>query len=275
MDSIFLLLTTGFLVGAVGTLIGAGGGFILIPLLIFVHPGFSSEITTGISIAVVAGNAISGSIAYARSGRIDYKAGLLFAAFTIPGSILGVYSTQFIPKTIFNISFGVLLVMLALFLFIKRSTVSPVSDDIIPRKAWKRHSLTDSEGTRYEYAYNQNKGILISLVVGYLSPLLGIGGGIIHVPALVSWLRFPVFVATATSHFILAIMASVSVLVHLLNGNYNDPQVLHIVIGLCIGAIAGAQLGAFLSHRMRGRVVIRALAVCLGIVGIRILLSVL
>ena len=110
--------------------------------------------------------------------------------------------------------------------------------------------------------------------MGYLSPLLGIGGGIIHVPALVNWLRFPVFVATATSHFILAIMASVSVVVHLVNGNYNDPQVLRIVIGLSAGAIAGAQLGASLSHRIRGRMVIRALAVCLGIVGIRILLSV-
>ena len=273
MDSIILLLTTGFLVGMVGTLIGAGGGFILIPLLIFVHPEFSSEITTAISIAVVAGNAISGSIAYARSGRIDYKAGLLFAAFTIPGSILGVYSTQYIPKAVFNISFGLLLVMLALFLFIKKTPSSPATGGIVLRKAWRRHFLEDREGAQYDYSYNQNKGILISLVVGYLSPLLGIGGGIIHVPALVNWLRFPVFVATATSHFILAIMASVSVVVHLVNGNYNDPQVLRIVIGLSAGAIAGAQLGASLSHRIRGRMVIRTLAVCLGIVGIRILLS--
>ncbi len=63
---------------------------------------------------------------------------------------------------------------------------------------------------------------LLSIIVGYLSPLLGIGGGIIHVPALANWLQFPVHVATATSHFILAVMATVSVITNIVKGSYND-----------------------------------------------------
>ena len=63
--------------------------------------------------------------------------------------------------------------------------------------------LTDKEGITYEYSYKQSNGALISVLVGYISPLLGIGGGIIHVPAMVNWLKFPVHIATATSHFIL------------------------------------------------------------------------
>ncbi|HEY4155595.1 MAG TPA: sulfite exporter TauE/SafE family protein, partial [Puia sp.] len=108
MDSIAVLLLAGFIVGALGTLIGAGGGFILVPVLIIIHPEWSPEIITAVSIAIVAANAISGTYAYARSGRIDYKAGIIFALFTIPGSILGVYTTSYIPKTAFHIIFGIL-----------------------------------------------------------------------------------------------------------------------------------------------------------------------
>ena len=141
------------------------------------------------------------------------------------------------------------------------------------KRRWKHHALTDSTGTSYSYTYNQTWGILISIIVGYLSPLLGIGGGIIHVPALVQWLHFPVFVATATSHFILAIMATVSVIVHAIKGSYSDPKILHMVIGLIIGVIPGAQVGAWLSHKLKGYTIIRVLGVCLGLVGFRILLS--
>ncbi len=91
-------------------------------------------------------------------------------------------------------------------------------------------------------------------------------------PALVQWLQFPVFIATATSHFILAIMATVSVAVHAIKGSYNDPKILHMVIGLIIGVIPGAQIGAWFSHKLHSNTIIRVLAVCLGLVGIRILL---
>jgi len=273
MHNISLLIVTGFVIGIFGTLIGAGGGFILVPILILSYPELSPETITAISIVIVAANAISGSIAYSRSGRIDYKAGLLFAAFTIPGSILGVLTTQFIPRNLFNILFGILLIVLSVYLLLshKQSVVPAVVDE--NRKRWKHRTLKDASGITYNYTYNQTRGILISLVVGYLSPVLGIGGGIIHVPALVQWLQFPVFVATATSHFILAIMATVSVIVHAIKGSYNDPKILHMVIGLIIGVIPGAQIGAWLSHKLRSKTIIRVLAVCLGLVGIRILFS--
>lgn len=268
-----LLIITGFFIGVFGTLIGAGGGFILVPLLILFHPELSPESITAISIFIVAANAISGSVAYARSGRIDYKAGLLFAAFTIPGSILGVLTTHFIPRHLFNIIFGVLLVALSAYLFFRHSpSVKPFNGDL-RQKRWKHHELVDTGGIRYTYTYNQTRGIIISILVGYLSPVLGIGGGIIHVPALVQWLHFPIFIATATSHFILAIMATVSVIVHAIQGSYRDPKILHMVIGLIIGVIPGAQIGAWLSHKIKSHNIIRALAICLGLVGIRVLLS--
>jgi hypothetical protein len=273
MHTTVILILVGFLIGIFGTLIGAGGGFILVPILILSYPELKPETITAISIVIVAANAISGSIAYARSGRIDFKAGILFALFTIPGSILGVLTTKYIPRTLFNILFGVLLVGLSVYLMLKHDkTFTPKIIDNSQRR-WKHHTLTDATGASYSYSYNQNNGILISILVGYLSPVLGIGGGIIHVPALVQWLQFPVYVATATSHFILAIMATVSMAVHGINGSYNDPKVLHMVIGLVIGVVPGAQIGALLSHKFKSHTIIRVLAICLGLVGIRILFS--
>jgi uncharacterized membrane protein YfcA len=275
MDNIFILIAVGFIIGTLGTLIGAGGGFVLVPLLLFTHPELSPETITAISIAIVAANAISGSVAYARSGRIDYRAGLLFAAFTIPGSILGVYTTRYIPTIVFHGLFGGLLVALAVFLFFKKN--KPVADngELRTGKGMRHHVLTDQEKVTYRYTYSQYAGIAVSIIVGYLSPVLGIGGGIIHVPALVHWLRFPVYIATATSHFILAIMASVSVIVHLVQGTYDAPVVARMVVGLGIGVIVGAQLGAWFSHRIKGTAIVRALAVCLALVGLRLLLGVL
>ena len=196
----------------------------------------------------------------------------MFALFTIPGSILGVLTTQFIPRHLFNILFGILLVLLAIYLLFRNNeTIKAVAIDNEQRR-WKHRELVDAGGTKYSYTYNQNRGIIISILVGYISPVLGIGGGIIHVPALIQWLQFPVFIATATSHFILAIMATVSVIVHAIKGSYADPKILHMVIGLTIGVIPGAQIGAWLSHKIKGHTIIRVLAICLGLVGVRILL---
>ncbi len=273
MDNLLVLLMTGFFIGTFGTLIGAGGGFLLVPLLILTHPTLSAETITAISIFIVAVNAISGSVAYARSGRIDYKAGVLFAICTIPGSILGVLTTQYIPREMFNVTFGILLILLGTFLLYKtfHETVVSVATTTGGPALTQQH-LTDSEGTQYNYSYNLTYGIIVSILVGYLSPLLGIGGGIIHVPAMIHWLQFPIYIATATSHFILAIMSTVSVIVHAIRGSYHDAGVLKMILWLSLGVIPGAQLGAYLSHKIKSRTIIRALAVCLAVVGLRILL---
>ena len=273
MDNLFVLIFIGFVIGTFGTLIGAGGGFILVPLLILTHPKMPPAIITAISIAVVAVNAISGSIAYARSKRIDYRAGIMFSVFTIPGSVIGVFLTRYIPINLFNFVFGVLLIMLASYLFIKtRHTAELTVKTRSRNKGLTHHILTDSHGDVFSYSYYQPYGIVISILVGFLSPLLGIGGGIIHVPAMVQWLSFPVYVATATSHFILAVMSAVSVIVHIFQGSYNDPSVLRMVAGLCIGVTAGAQLGAYLSYKIKTHIIIRVLAISIAVVGLRIIL---
>jgi uncharacterized membrane protein YfcA len=166
----------------------------------------------------------------------------------------------------------VLLVGLALYLFFKKRDAEACVT-VISRRSYPHHTITDRMGDTYSYSYNKYLGWFISLLVGFISPILGIGGGIIHVPALINWLKFPTHIATATSHFILAIMSIVSVAVHITEGNYNDPYIVKLVAYLAFGVIVGAQLGAWLSHKIKGKFIIQALALCLAVVGVRILLG--
>src|ERR1044071_9111133 len=105
------LIPLGLLIGAFGTLIGAGGGFILVPILLLIYPDEKTELITAISLAVVFFNATSGSVAYARMKRVDYKSGLVFAIATVPGAILGAISTTYLPRGVFDVIFGVLMIV--------------------------------------------------------------------------------------------------------------------------------------------------------------------
>lgn len=264
------LLPLGFMVGTFGTLIGAGGGFILVPVLLLLYPDKSPQTITGISLAVVFFNALSGSFAYARMKRIDYKSGIIFAAATVPGSILGAFTTAIIPRNIFDGIFGILLIAASVFLILKPES-SKVKEDQ-PPEHYVTRSITDIDGIIHTFSYNPILGVVISLLVGYLSSLLGIGGGIIHVPVLVHILNFPVHLATATSHFVLAVMALSGSLVHAASGVLSK-GVLQIV-ALSVGVLFGAQLGARLSNKFHGVWIIRSLAVGLGLAGIRIFIMV-
>ena len=261
------LVPLGFVVGAYGTLIGAGGGFVLMPALLLLYRGESPELLTSISLAVVFFNALSGSFAYARMGRIDYKSGLLFSTTTIPGAILGVFSVAYISQQLFDTIFGLLLIAMAIFLILH-----PKSEKVI-RVIKTNHfirKLVEANGTNHIFSYNPIIGIGLSLFVGYISSLLGIGGGIIHVPIMIYLLNFPAHIATATSHFTLAIMALTGTIVHISMGIFSHG--LRRTIFLAIGVLLGAQLGAKLSKHIHGGWIIRGLAIALGFVGIRILM---
>jgi uncharacterized membrane protein YfcA len=267
MADILGLVGLGLAVGAFGTLIGAGGGFVLVPVLLILYPQDSPALVTGISLAVVFFNAASGSVAYARMRRVDVRSGLLFAAATIPGAVLGALATSWIPRRTFDLAFGALLTAGSVYLFLRPKAAPPPAK---PRRTGRYlRTVVELDGTAHTWSYNPYLGVGISVLVGFASSLLGIGGGIIHVPVLAQLLDFPIHIATATSHFTLAIMALVGTLVHLAKGELAPG--LGRIAALGVGVVMGAQVGAALSKRVRGVWIMRGLAVALGLVGVRIL----
>ncbi len=249
------LATLGLLVGLLGTMIGAGGGFILMPILLLLYPHDPPAQLASMSLAVVALNAASGSVGYARQHLIDYRAGWIFSMTAIPGAIAGAFVTGAIGRRWFDAMLGLALVVAAAALAAGARRVN-----VRGTRAAHDHP------PRIEFPVA--RGTALSAGVGFLSSLLGIGGGILHVPILVTMLRFPVHVAAATSHFVLAFTAAAGTAAHIAGGAFEHGWRRTLAIGL--GAILGAQIGAALAPRTRPRAIVVALSVGLGLVGLRL-----
>ncbi len=263
-----LLVGIGFFVGSYGTVAGIGGGVVLLPLLMMLFPQAEPGALTAISLAVVLFNALSGAAAYARQRRIDYRNGIIFAAATIPATVLGVWVVGFVSVKLFSVLFAVLLLGIAVFMLL-RSQAGKL--DAVPVGGRDACRIVDSRGEVFTYAPNRRLGVVFSLIVGFLAGLLGIGGGVLHVPLMIYALCFPVHIATATSHFILVFTALSGVLSHLAMGNYQ--QIWTVVLWLALGIIPGSQFGAWLSRRIHGTLIVRLLALALVLLGVRLLLK--
>lgn len=260
-----LLVVLGLLTGTLGTLIGVGGGFIIVPVLLFLYPDFSPLTVTSISLAVVFFNALSGTQAYARLRRIDYRTGLVFAAATVPTAILGAKVVGYVSREVFQVIFGFCLLAVALYIWFRPKPRSMAAGSGSPR------SITDRLGNNYSYTVNVRLGFMVSLLVGFLSSLLGVGGGIIHVPTMVALLGVPAHIATATSQFILAFTSATGALTHLASGDLAGTWLQ--VLTLAGGIVVGAQVGARLSSKVRGALLVRILALALAGAAARLVAS--
>jgi uncharacterized protein len=244
------LFVFGLAVGAIGTLLGVGGGFVIIPVfLLILH--YTPQQAIGTSLAVVFLNALSGSVAYVRQRRVYYDAAVRFSLATLPGAFLGSYAAQYFTSRSFYIVFGLVLIIIAVFLYRRGSQESAAL-------------VCDAS-----FRYNRTLGVVISMGVGFLSSILGIGGGIIHVPVMVCILGFPTLSATATSHFVLAISTFFGVVSHYALGNI----LLGPALTIGAGAVVGAQFGAFLSHKAKPKWISLLLAIALAAVGLRLIFA--
>ncbi|MCA9234386.1 MAG: sulfite exporter TauE/SafE family protein [Planctomycetales bacterium] len=263
------LIALGFAVGAFGTLVGAGGGFLLTPLLLLLYPLESAATITSISLAVAFLNALSGSLAYARMRRIDYRSGALFTAAAIPGAAVGALATRWVPRDYFNGIFGAVLIAAASYLLTRGD--SDRRSGSLDERSQTLRTVVDWQGTEFAYRSRPAAGAGLSFAVALLASFLGLGGGIIHVPVLSQVLGFPVQIATATSHFVLAFAAFAGTVAHIATGEF--ARGVHRTLALGVGALIGAQVGAMLSHRIDPKWILRCLAAALALVGVRMLFS--
>jgi hypothetical protein len=249
-ETIAFLAALGFVVGAVGTLVGAGGGFLLAPVLLLVYPHDDPQTLTAISLAAVFANSASGSVAYLRQHRVDVRNGLIFGVCGTPGAVLGAIAVGHVPRRVFDGAMAATLGGVAIWLATNRG----------------RRKATVSVPVA--------RGAAFSVVVGFVSSFLGIGGGVFHVPILVMALGYDTHVATATSHFVLALMSGAAVITHLVQGGYHVGHGLRRSLVLAVSLAVGAQLGARASLRVPAPAIERLLALALALVALRLAVSV-
>ncbi|MCW2276628.1 sulfite exporter TauE/SafE family protein [Heliophilum fasciatum] len=259
-----LLLITGIVAGTLGSMIGVGGGFIVIPVLLLFF-NYSHTWAAATSLTFILINSLVSTWNYAQQKRIDFHIGIPFSIATIPGALVGSYLTPYIEGKAFAIAFAGLLVLVALLMFFKPTGAA---QDRIPA-AWGNkitRSFQDAQGIVYHYQVNRRAGIAISGWVGLLSSLFGIGGGIIHVPAMTMLLGIPAHIATATSLLILTVSAFFGTIGYLLQG-----QIQYLpAMFLSIGAIIGAQIGTRLAPKIPAKKLLQLFAVLMFIVAWRL-----
>jgi uncharacterized protein len=262
-----LLIPLGSVIATYGTLVGAGGGILIVPALLLLYPYESPNTIASISLAVIFFNAVSGSLAYGHMHRIDYRAGLLFASASVPAGFMGAYFTSFLSRRTFDLSFSVLVLALAAFIFLRPT---PAHHEHQPTGRETIHRLTDFKGNSFVWSFSSRLGVLLSFGIGLVSSMLGIGGGPFYVTMLVYSLHFPLHVATATTQFMLMIISLSWSSAHLIAGGFQSGIFRTLCLG--VGVLVGAQLGAQLSQRVTGAVISRVMAVGLVLIGIRLIL---
>jgi uncharacterized membrane protein YfcA len=260
------LVLLAILIGAVGTLVGAGGGFVLAPILLVLQPALRADQLAAVTLAVVFVNASVGSISYWLRGRVDVRSAFRFAAVAIPASILGVFVNQVLPRALFAAGLGAVLLVGGVLLVLRPAPPSDTNESATAETPPATHLPWGPS-----VPHRRGLGMVIAALVGFLSSLLGIGGGILHVPILVRVLRFPVHSATATSHFVLAMTSGVAVCIHLAANAYAGhwPE----TCWLALGVVIGAPIGARLSRLVHGTVILRTLGLALLAVGLRTLIA--
>lgn len=263
-----ICILIGISAGVVGSLLGLGGGIVLVPSLLFIGmlmDGFAwatPQAIVGISMFTMFFTAVSSTISYAKAKRIDFRTGLMLLSGSIPGGILGSWLNQFVDTDGFLLYYGILLVVIFLLFFIKKEPRKEKRQSV--KKALQRVEL---EGKTYEYHVPFLGAFVLTLAVGMLSGLFGIGGGAMVVPALVLLFGMPVHLATATSMFMIVLVSVGNTLTHVALDNIMWEYVFWFIPGAWIGG----KLGAALNQRLSGAVLEYILRLAIIILGIRMI----
>lgn len=286
---LLLFILVGFVVGTLGTLIGAGGGFLIVPLLMLAFHVPPAQ-AAGTSLVAVTVTAVIATIAFARQGKVDWKGGLFLSASGYPGTLLGAWVGTRVHPQLFSSVFGLLLLLLASWMIyrtIRRSrgevkeTASEAETAAAadpngtgapppPRPAWCLcRRLVEAHGEVRSFCFFMPLAALFSFGIAFLGGMLGIGGGPVLVPAMIFALAYPVHVATATSPFIIALTAAGATAVHLHAGHV----LLDRAAALSLGAVAGAPTGAWLNRNLNSRHLVLILSIVLLLLGLRLLIA--
>ena len=220
------LVPLGFAAGILGSMIGLGGGIIVVPVLTFF--GFPPTLAASNSLFAAFSNAVSSSISYSRQKRIEYSLGLKLGLLSVPGTVLGAYVSSDVTPGIFKILFGLVLISSAVYIFLRKKIETK-------EKTTSKQIMVFAIGA--------------SFFAGIMSSFFGIGGGIIFVPLMVVGMGMAMKKAAPTSQFILLFASLSGVISHSILGH---PDFLQAGL-LASGSFVGGLLGARLSLEIRER----------------------
>ena len=268
---ILILISIGLAAGTVGSLIGLGGGIIIVPMLLNIDHFLSAfstvpiHVAVGTSLITIVFSSLSSTLSYHKQKRIDYKSGILFLIGSVPGSLLGTYINSLLNTERFTLFFGIFLICISIFLFVS-SKLNKKTKEI--HKGIIR-TYTNDEGEAYTYSYSLPLAISLSVCVGIISGLFGIGGGILLVPMMAFLFGFPPQLAVATSMFVVMFTTLGSSISYITLGEVN----FYYILLLIPGAWFGGKIGAYINQKLKTETIALILRVVVLLYGIKIIIE--
>jgi len=252
-----------------GSMLGLGGGVFLVPILTLFF-GIDQKVAIGASAIVVVTNSVVGSSVHLRSHFVNLRLAMLLQVSTAAGAIAGaLVGVNADPAIVFAV-FGAVLIYAALSMAFRREArgagVLPGTPDPLRLGALFRDPATNAD-----VSYIPGRmplGMGIGAGAGVISGMLGVGGGVVLVPAMNLLLKVPVKAAVGTSSFMVGITSVATAFVFYSQGKV-DPSV---VVPAVIGVFAGGQIGSRLTRRLRARRLSALFAVILLYLGASLLL---
>jgi uncharacterized membrane protein YfcA len=232
---------------ALGGTLGMASGIFIVPVLtVFGHIEIHTAV--GASIVSVIACSCGGAAPFLKNGQTNIRLAIVLETATTTGALTGVLLAGIIPVSFLYLLFAVILLVSSHQMLARRR--NPVSTSVVePACSWSDRLELDS---RYPYreqgrevAYRVHRvglGMLLMYGAGLISALLGIGSGVLKIPAMDTAMRLPLKVSSATSNFMICVTAATSAAVYFLRGSIVTEVAAPVAFGSVIGAIIGARL---------------------------------
>ncbi len=257
--SVFLFMGMGAAVGFLSGMFGVGGGFLMTPLLIL--SGIPSPIAVGTEAAQIVASSVSGALAQWRRKNIDIKMGTVLLTGGLVGSVLGVQTVSVLRRTgqfdlVITLCYVTLLGVVGALMMIESLTTIRKTQSGKPAGLKKSGQHSWIHGLPFKTRFPRSKlyisvipPVLIGLFIGFLSGIMGVGGGFILVPAMIYLLKMPTNVVVGTSLYqIMFVTAATTVM----QAWWNFTVDIVLAIILMVGGVIGAQLGAAAGAKLKG-----------------------
>jgi uncharacterized membrane protein YfcA len=247
-------LLMGTLSGSLGAMLGIGGGVFLVPFLILVV-GLPFHQAAAVSLAAVIATSTAVSAATAGRQLINLRLGMVLEVATAAGGVVGGLTALLLSPRLLQGLFAIVALFVAVAVF-RSAEAAPLPPNAAVGRLGGRFT-DEPTGQTTTYAVRRLPlSLVASFLAGNLSTLLGIGGGVVKVPVLVTWSGVPMRVAAATSAFMIGVTATSGAVIYYGHGE--------MIPGLAAAAVLGTQMGSAIGLRAAARARARGLRMLLA-----------
>ncbi len=271
VELILFLFFVSIFAGVFGSIVGLGGGVVIIPVLTILL-GVDIHFAIGASIVAIIGTSSGAAATYVKDKVTNLRVGMFLEVASTTGAIIGAALASYANSAALELIFGSILLVTLVPTAMKIGEDIPKSPELkgLSKRLGLKGSYVETNGTTVNYnADKPAAGLIGTWVAGILSGLLGIGGGAFKVLSMDLAMKLPMKVSTTTSNFMIGVTAAASAGIYFARGDVNPL----IVAPVALGILVGAAIGAKVLLRSRNRSVRKAFAVVLAVAAVEMILG--